>query len=55
MCQRDEEFSPLKNGPDKPVCSPISCRQDISALCRKYLKNAGAVFVDDDGNIVENW
>jgi len=54
VCERDEEFSPLKNGPDTPKCSAISCRQDISNLCKKYLRNAGAEFVDDDGKTVEN-
>ena len=55
LCKREEEFSPLKNGPDTPKCSPISCRQDVSSLNRQYLQNAGAKFVDDDGNVVENW
>jgi len=54
LCKREEEFSPLKNGPDTPKCSPISCRQEVSSLNRQYLQNAGAKFVDDDGNVVEN-
>ena len=48
--ERYEEFSPLKNGPDNPNCSAISCRNDVFALHRKYLKDAGAVFISETGD-----
>lgn len=54
LCKREEVFSPLKNAPDTPICSAVSCRSDVSSLCKRYLKEAGAVFVDGDGNTVDD-
>jgi len=47
--ERQEEFSPLKNAPSNPKCSPVSCKQDVSDLHRTYLKNAGVKFVNRNG------
>lgn len=45
---RDEEFLPLKNQDGTPDSNPTSCRLGMTALNRKYLRQAGAV-LDGDG------
>ncbi|XP_002162681.2 UDP-N-acetylhexosamine pyrophosphorylase [Hydra vulgaris] len=47
--ERSEEFSPLKNGPSESVCSPSSCKNDVSDLHLKYLLNAGAILKQENG------
>eukprot|EP00049_Salpingoeca_infusionum_P018729 m.358543 g.358543 ORF g.358543 m.358543 type:complete len:475 (-) comp18171_c0_seq1:162-1586(-) len=44
---REQSFSPLKNASGS--CSKDTCQRDLYALHRLYLKNAGAKFVDADG------
>jgi len=46
--RRDEEFSPLKNGPGMavPKDSPETCLADVSRLHTRYLTNAGATISD---------
>ena len=46
--ERSEEFSPLKNGPSDQLCSPISCKKDVSSLHLKYLLNAGAILSSEN-------
>ncbi len=45
---RTEEFSPLKNSVEAKSETPLTCRQDLSALHTKWLENAGAVFIEND-------
>lgn len=52
-CERHQEFSPLKNGPDSQKCSPHSCKADLLYLHYTYLKNAGATFFNEDGLTLE--
>jgi len=47
--ERDQEFSPLKNGPDSQKCTPSSCRSDLLRLHNSYLKKAGIAFFTDNG------
>lgn len=44
---REDIFSPLKN--KAGANSAATCRQDLHALHRRYLHDAGAVFEDDSG------
>jgi UDP-N-acetylglucosamine/UDP-N-acetylgalactosamine diphosphorylase len=44
---RDEEFSPLKNGPGAKADCPETCRKMLSDLHKKWIRNAG-------GNIAES-
>lgn len=48
---RDEEFSPLKNGPGSKEDSPETSRQDVLERGARWLKNAGAIV--EDGAQVE--
>jgi UDP-N-acetylglucosamine/UDP-N-acetylgalactosamine diphosphorylase len=51
---RAEEFSPLKNAPGNPSDSPDTCRAHVSAMCKKFLRDAGATLSDDaDNKLVE--
>lgn len=43
---RQHDFSPLKNGPDTPKASAVSCKLDTFKLHQSYLKAAGATFDD---------
>ncbi|XP_057298013.1 UDP-N-acetylhexosamine pyrophosphorylase-like [Hydractinia symbiolongicarpus] len=43
---RQHDFSPLKNGPDTPKASAVSCKLDTFRLHRSYLEAAGATFDD---------
>jgi UDP-N-acetylglucosamine/UDP-N-acetylgalactosamine diphosphorylase len=38
---RSEEFSPLKNSENDPTDNPITCRNHVSALHRKWIEKAG--------------
>lgn len=42
--EREDEFSPVKNAPGAKADSPDTARGIISALHKKWLKNAGATF-----------
>jgi len=42
-CERDEEFSPLKNGPTASSDNPMTAKRDLLKLHRKYLERAGVV------------
>ena len=46
---RNEEFSPLKNGPGAEKCSPKVCVTDLSDLHKKWIEKAGGSFVNKDG------
>ena len=48
--KREEEFSPLKNGPNTNKSSPISCRAHLLALHRSYLQQAGAQLYGTQGS-----
>lgn len=48
-CLRDEEFAPLKNADGKPDFTPSYCRKSLLSLHQKWLRSAGAVLVDEDG------
>lgn len=52
--KREEEFSPLKNGPSTNKSSPISCRAHLLALHRSYLEQAGAQLYGTQGSGVES-
>jgi len=51
---RSVEFSPLKNGPDNPKSSPVSCRNDLLRLHEKFLVDAGAELVVENGCSVDD-
>lgn len=51
---RKDEFSPLKNGKDVAVDSPISARQDLFDLHMRYVLNAGGKFDYKDKDIISN-
>lgn len=48
---RQEEFSPLKNGPGSKVDCPETSRHDLLAQGRRWLESAGAVL--DNDQVVE--
>jgi len=43
---RHEEFSPLKNGPDNPQDSPISCLNHLTAYHKQLILNAGGIITN---------
>lgn len=47
-CNREEEFSPLKNGPGAPKDSPETCLADICRLHTKYIIKAGGSVITDN-------
>jgi len=48
---RELEFSPLKNGPNEGLSdSPETCRQDLSRVCKLYIKQAGGRFTNENDN-----
>lgn len=49
-CLRDEEFAPLKNAEGAKDFTPSYCRNALLALHQKWLKNAGATIVDNEGD-----
>jgi len=44
---REEEFSPLKNGPSSPKDNPITCRTDVSELHKNFLRRNGGIIEGD--------
>lgn len=44
---RNEEFSPLKNGPGAEKCTPQTCLTDLSDLHKKWIQKAGGAFVNE--------
>jgi len=48
-CLRDEEFAPLKNAEGAADCTPTHCRNSLLALHQKWLRIAGAVLINDQG------
>jgi len=50
---REEEFSPLKNGPDAKTDCPKTCRIHVSNLHKKFLKNAGATVIAKEEDLLE--
>ncbi|KAJ9599479.1 hypothetical protein L9F63_010049 [Diploptera punctata] len=49
--KREEEFSPLKNSDSAEKENPTTCRNDIFALHRRYIQEAGGM-VDTNGTPV---
>lgn len=45
---REEEFSPLKNGPGAPKDSPETCLADVCRLYAKYIIQAGGSVITDN-------
>jgi len=45
---REEEFSPLKNGPGAPKDSPETCLADLCQLYSKYIVKAGGSIITDN-------
>ena len=46
---RNEEFSPLKNGPGAEKCSPETCKEDLSSLHKGWIQKAGGRFGEGEG------
>lgn len=51
--ERSSEFSPLKNAPGTGADDPQTSRRDLLQLMKKWLKDAGAQFEDEQGTEVE--
>lgn len=52
--RRSQEFSPLKNGPDKKQDSPISCRQDVAKYHKEMVRAHGGIVLDkSDEDLLE--
>ena len=49
---REDEFSPLKNGPAVASNSPVSAKQDLINAHYRFIVDAGGKFVDSDGNVL---
>ena len=45
---REEEFSPLKNGPGSATDSPDTAKRDLCNLHYNYIIRAGGKFVDNN-------
>mmetsp|Transcript_47476 Transcript_47476/g.85445 ORF Transcript_47476/g.85445 Transcript_47476/m.85445 type:complete len:485 (-) Transcript_47476:229-1683(-) len=50
---REEEFAPVKNAPGTATDSPDSARAMVSALCRKWVGEAGGVVEGDQDAVLE--
>uniref|UniRef100_A0A7S2MXZ2 UDP-N-acetylglucosamine diphosphorylase n=1 Tax=Helicotheca tamesis TaxID=374047 RepID=A0A7S2MXZ2_9STRA len=46
---REEEFAPVKNAPGSSSDSPDTARAMISALSKRWVKDAGGILTNDDG------
>ncbi|XP_063681561.1 UDP-N-acetylhexosamine pyrophosphorylase-like protein 1 [Bolinopsis microptera] len=44
---RNEEFSPLKNPPGAPKCSPQTCLEDLSNQHKRWIIRAGGTFKNE--------
>jgi len=49
--RREDEFSPLKNGPESPTDSPVTCRNHISRLHQKLIRKAGGIIEPNVDNV----
>jgi len=49
---REDEFSPLKNADGAAKDTPTTARQALFSLHRRYLLQAGAQLLDDQGNTI---
>ncbi len=45
-CIREQEFSPLKNGPESTVDSPSTCIKHMSELHKKWIMDAGGIIAN---------
>ena len=52
--KREDEFSPLKNGPGAGSNCPETARQDLINKHFKFITEAGGKFVNTDGEIVQS-
>ena len=53
IVDREEEFSPLKNGDSAAKNTPTTARMSVFELHRRYLEAAGAVIDNQEENILE--
>lgn len=51
---REEEFSPLKNGAGAPKDSPETCLADVCRLHTKYIVRAGGAIATDNKESSKN-
>jgi len=49
---RNEEFSPLKNGPDSKMDSPHSCIQHITELHKLWIQKSGGIIANSNDELL---